>query len=499
MSVSRKIRILAALLVLGALAAACGQKDGVHVGFAGSAGTAIGADGQPLALNSEGVPIAGGTGIDTDGDGSIDSYSTGTSGTTGTGTGTGSTSGGTTTGGTGTSSSGGPSSGDPSGDGGGGDGGGDDGGGDDGGGDSAPKPGTPGDSTGISASTIKIGVHAPLTGAAPIPQRSFEAGKDQYWNVVGEVYGRKIEVIFKDDKYNPSSASQVCQELILKEKVFILTGSGGTDQIAQCASIAAHYGVPYLSAGVTEVGLDNLPNYFAQSMTYSDQMPLLMQWIKKNSPPANKLVGIIASNTANFDDAVDAFEEQATKYGFTPKVYRPTKAPSDSELAALSSKIAQDGVTVGTPVMQPTAWIKMANNTQLANVQWAGIGVTMGLNSVANVTCPNADGAMFFSPFPGYNLATELDPRAKDAEDDIQWAQWGSNQSLHAIFKRMNGNLTREAFVDAMFGTLKPGIFNPTYHTKDNHFAVKTVHVLNLDCGKRQFVSSRSDLFKSGF
>ena len=496
MSISRKIRVLASLLAFVAVAAACGQKPGVHVGFAGSAGGApVGADGQPLALSSEGVPVAAGEGVDTDGDGVADTTTTPTAGgATGQSTTTGGAttpSGTATTGGTSTSGGGG--------------GGGDTGGGDTGGGDTgkdpsgSPGPGGKGDSTGISSTTIKIGVHAPLTGAAPIPQRSFEAGKDQYWKAIGDIYGRKIEVIFKDDKYNPSAASQACQELILQEKVFILSGSGGTDQIAQCARIAAHYGVPYLSAGVTEVGLDQLPNYFAQSMTYADQMPLLMQWIEKNTSPTARRIGLIASNTANFDDAVAAYEREAKKFGFDFRIYRPTKAPSDSELAALSSRMANDGITVGTPVMQPTAWIKMANNTQLANVQWAGIGVTMGLNSVANVTCPNADGAMFFSPFPGFNLATELDPRAKVAEDDIQWAQWGSNQSLHAIFRRMAGNLTREAFVDAMFGTLKPGIFNPTYHTRDNHFAVKTVHVLRLDCGKRQFVSTRDDMFRSGF
>lgn len=495
MSASSKARIIAVVTVLAALAAACGQKPGVHVGFTGTGAAQVGADGQPLALNSEGQPIGGGATVDTDGDGVADSTvassGTGGSGTTGGGTGPATT---TTSGGDGGNSTGTTTSSTN-----------DDGGGDNTQDSNNPDDNTlkqqtgPGDSTGISSSTIHIGVHAPLTGAAPIPQRSFEAGSRQYWEAIGKIYGREVKVTFKDDKYNPSAASQACQELILKEKVFILAGSGGTDQIAECARIAAHYGVPYLSAGVTEVGLNQLPNYFAQSMTYSDQMTPLMQWIKKNADPDNKRVGIVASNTANFDDAVTAFEQQAKKQGYTPYVYRPSKQPSDGELAGTASNMQADGITVATPVMQPLAWIKMANNSQLANVQWAGVGVTMGLNSVANTVCPNADGAMFFSPFPGFNMATQMDPRAKVAEDDIQWAQWGSNQSLHAIFKRMDGNLTREAFAQAMLGTIKPGIFNPTYHTQSNHFAIKTVHVLRLDCGKRQFVSTRADLFREGF
>ncbi|HVM20354.1 MAG TPA: ABC transporter substrate-binding protein, partial [Egibacteraceae bacterium] len=343
-----------------------------------------------------------------------------------------------------------------------------------------------------------IGIHAPLTGAAPIPQNSFYEGKDQYWNVVGKVYGRTVKVVFRDDKYNPSAASQGCQELIVKEQVFMLSGAGGTDQIAECARIAARYGVPYLSSGVTRVGLDRLPTYFAQSMSYADQMPLLFQWIRKNRNPGNKRVGLVASNTANFDDAVKAWTDQAKRNGYTPYVYRPSKAPSDGELAGIAQRMMADQITVATPVMQPTAWIKMAKNPQLSNVFWAGVGVTMGLNSAGRVACPEANGAMFFSPFPGFNLAKQMDPRFPGS-DDIQWAQWGSNKLLHEIFKRMNGTLTREAFVNAMYGKISTGLFPPSNHSKSDHFNVESVHVLRLDCSSQQFLSTKNDLFKKGF
>jgi ABC-type branched-subunit amino acid transport system substrate-binding protein len=489
------------LLLLAVFAAACGQKEGVHLAGAPGGGNApVGADGVALS------PSEGTVAVDTDGDGTLDSYVP--TGDTqpggqdpGTGTGTDPNTGGNTGGNTGTPND--PANdpaNDPSNDD-------NDNDGDtpnpddDDDDDDTNIPDEEGDSTGITKDTITIGVHAPLTGAAPIPQRSFEAGKDQYWKEVGKVYGREVKVIFKDDKYNPSAASQACQELIVREKVFILAGSGGTDQIAECARIAAEYGVPYLSAGVTRVRLDQLPNYFAQSKSYSDQMPLLMQWVAKNKPPANKRIGIIASNTANFDDAVAAFEEQARRFGYEPYTYRPSKVPTDSELAGYASRMESDDITVATPVMQPTAWIKLAKNAQLNGVQWAGIGVTMGLNSVATVVCPQANGAMFFSPFPGYNLHLQLDPRSKDAEDDIQWAQWGSNKSLHEIFKRMNGVLTRQAFAEAMIGPINTGIFPPTNHTETDHFRVDSVHVLHLDCsrGKGEFISNNNDLFRKSF
>src|SRR5687768_3810565 len=99
MSASSKARIVAVVIVLAAFAAACGQKPGVHVGFTGSGAAPVGADGEPLALNSEGQPIAGGAPVDSDGDGVADTSVAGGTGSTGTGGtgGTGSTGGTTTT------------------------------------------------------------------------------------------------------------------------------------------------------------------------------------------------------------------------------------------------------------------------------------------------------------------------------------------------------------------------------------------------------------------
>ena len=211
MFVSRTLRLVSLIIAL-AMLAACGQKAGVHVGFAGSAG---GGTGQTLAsggVDTDGDGMADAAApVDADGDGQLDTGTfddgsgTMVAGDTGTGTGTTTTDGG-AAGPTDSGQPAGDSSGDsgPSGTQG------------EDGTQEAPASTGAGNSTGITESEIIVGVHAPLTGAAPIPQRSFHAGKDQYWNVVGKVYGRTIKVVFRDDKYNPSAASQACQELIIK-------------------------------------------------------------------------------------------------------------------------------------------------------------------------------------------------------------------------------------------------------------------------------------------
>ena len=105
----------------------------------------------------------------------------------------------------------------------------------------ATVPKGPGDTTGVTDTEIRIGVHAPLTGAgANAP--SFEKGKDLYFQSVGQINGRTVKVFFEDDKYNPSSAVEACKKMVEQDKVFLLVGGGGADQIAACAKYAAGVG-----------------------------------------------------------------------------------------------------------------------------------------------------------------------------------------------------------------------------------------------------------------
>ncbi|MEW6476522.1 MAG: hypothetical protein AB1679_30040, partial [Actinomycetota bacterium] len=52
------------------------------------------------------------------------------------------------------------------------------------------------DRTGVTDTTIRIGIHAPVTGAAPFPQSAFEQSNNLYWKFLAEkggVHGRNVE------------------------------------------------------------------------------------------------------------------------------------------------------------------------------------------------------------------------------------------------------------------------------------------------------------------
>ena len=131
--------------------------------------------------------------------------------------------------------------------------------------------------------------------------------------------------------------------------------------------------------------------------------------------------------------------------------------------------------------------------------------MTMGLNTVATAACQSSgdavDGSTFFSPWPGRNLAGRIDPdfKAAGGGDDIQWALWGLNKTLHTALKNMGTNPTRRAFRDAMLKPIRSGVYPNLNHTASNHFRARQVHQLQLDCAARRFESTQASIFRTGF
>jgi ABC-type branched-subunit amino acid transport system substrate-binding protein len=370
------------------------------------------------------------------------------------------------------------------------------------------------DRTGVSDDTIRFATHAPVTGAAPLPSASFEQAADLYWRWLFEeknetVLGRtNIEQTFADDRYEPATARQICRELA--QDHFLLYGGGGTDQIQACGQLAAQMRVPYMSPGVTEVGLEGNPWYFANSMTYRQQGALLAEFVRAEF--GDRPVGMIATQTPNFDDAVAGWEQGVAEHGLDHRATLRHPRGQTGWYANMANDLADQGVEVLYILTSPLDYIRFAQvaDEQDIDFQYVGVGITKGLNAVLGSGCPEVDGGIFFSPFPALETAKDLDPEFLQAAerfgapaDDIAWAIWGSAKGMHSMLERYGeiygDDLTREDF-RAMLestGPFESGVFNPIDYTPDNHFGGQGVHVLQADCSIEEHRDRGT--FKSGF
>jgi ABC-type branched-subunit amino acid transport system substrate-binding protein len=369
------------------------------------------------------------------------------------------------------------------------------------------------DRTGVTDDTITLGLHAPVTGAAPLPSRSFEESGDLWWRWVTEEQGRDIlgrdtvELLFRDDRYDPSSAIQVCRELA--QRAFALAGGGGTDQIQACGRFANQARVPYFSAGVTEAGLRGLDWYFATSMSYKQQGGLLGQYVSRNF--SGHRAAAVITDTENFDDAVQGWEESVQRHGIP--YYRTLRHPRGDTgwYRSFAAELRDNDVDVVYVLTAPVDYIRFAQQAHEIGYepQWVGVGISMGLNAVLGAGCPDVDRGTFFSPFPGLDWARDNVPEFFETADhfgapvdDIAFAIWGASNTTHELFEAYGevygDDLTREDFRDFVeHAEVRTGIFPDIRYTPDDHFGANQVHVIQADSSEEEYVTLHT--FATGF
>jgi branched-chain amino acid transport system substrate-binding protein len=394
---------------------------------------------------------------------------------------------------------------------------------------------TPEDRTGIYEDRIVVGVHAPVTGAAPIQSRAFEVGKSLYWRWLARkgqsVFGRTVEVKFRDDTYSPSVAAQRCQEMAEREpKAFLLIGGAGTDQITACARYAASRGIPFLSAGVTEEGVASYRSFFAISTTYHDQGPMLAQLLMRHpqfgsrnldrispggldNPDGTLKIAMVRADTPNFDDSETGFRRGLQQVGFDMDNFFLFKLPKEdsptlrSAIAAAVQRMSQEGIDVVFPLIAPVVVIEFVEEAEARAYEpkYVGIGITT-VNQVSNVLCQSGDsydGASYFFPWPGwpevmqgrfdpeYRQAVEAFPDAQEVNTvsgggDIVLSLWATSRVLHQMFLQAGPDMTRQSFMQ----TLERGrpIQTPLYPSLrygpsgGAHFGANQVYRLEVEC-----------------
>lgn len=102
---------------------------------------------------------------------------------------------------------------------------------------------------GVSSDKIVLGQAAPLEGPAAALGTGMREGMLAAFaevNAKGGVKGRKIELVSRDDGYEPNKSIEATKQLLNDDKVFALVGPVGTPTSAATQPIATEGGVPFI-------------------------------------------------------------------------------------------------------------------------------------------------------------------------------------------------------------------------------------------------------------
>lgn len=185
---------------------------------------------------------------------------------------------------------------------------------------------------------LKIGLIGTYSGPYADYGRQFDAGVALYLKEHGgKIAGRTVEVVKKDTGgANPDASKRMAQELIVRDKVQILTGLDFSPNAYAVAAVATQAKVPTVVMNASSSGITAASPYVARlSFTVQQVSDPMARWMLKNG---TKEAYVVVADYAPGTDALTAFKKAFEQGG--GKVVGELKTPmSNPDFSAYVQRI----------------------------------------------------------------------------------------------------------------------------------------------------------------
>jgi len=215
---------------------------------------------------------------------------------------------------------------------------------------------------GITATTITIGSHQPLTGpAAPGYSEIAPASNAyfQYVNANGGIYGRKIKYTYLDDAYNPTTTSSDVHQLVLQSGVYGIFNGLGTPTHLAAISFLNSQKVPdvFIASGCACWNQPSTyPETFGYQLDYVREGKILGQYVAQHFK-GKKVAYFYQDDEFGLDGVKGLNYEIPSSMVVSKQSYAVTNVNIGPQVAALHASGAQVVVAFSVPAF--TALLKL--------------------------------------------------------------------------------------------------------------------------------------------
>jgi len=217
---------------------------------------------------------------------------------------------------------------------------------------------------GITASTITIGSHQPLTGVAAPGYDEIAPAANAYFKYVnahGGIFGRKIVYKYLNDQYDPTITSTVVRQLLLQDNVYAIFNGLGTPTHLAVVKYLNSSKVPDVFVASGCECWDNpsaYPNTFGWQLDYVREGKILGKYIEQHFK--GKKVGYFFQNDEFGQDGVKGLDYEIPRSQVVAREsYNPTVTNVAPQVTALKSAGAQVVVSFSVPAF--TALLKLTS------------------------------------------------------------------------------------------------------------------------------------------
>lgn len=358
-------------------------------------------------------------------------------------------------------------------------------------------------SNGRAEANVKVGAIFPLTGGSAYQGKSFKQGIElaqEEINSKGLLNGKKLDILFEDDKGIPAEGVNAAQKLITQNKVAAILGDFNSSVTLAVRAVTEREKVVQITPGSTA---DNItepghPYMFRNLMPNNYQAPELAKYATNKL--ALKNIAILAENTDYGRTGAEQYQKKAEELGakiLTVEYYNQGDKDFYPQLTKLKNLNAQ-AIFVSGLITEGAQILKQARDLGI-KTQWLGLGGFTN-DSFSKLAEGAAEGMIHVSYFePDYKYF----PDSKEFVDNYN-KKYGSNPDMYAAnayeaayilaeaIKKAGGG-DREKIREAMTQIKDlPGICGPTTFDKNGQAAKGLVFVKITD-GKRVPVGSDKD------
>ena len=312
---------------------------------------------------------------------------------------------------------------------------------------------------GVTATTIKIGVMAPLTGNASSYSKA-QIGLDAYYKWVndqGGIHGRKIETVLEDYACDSTKGVAAVKKLIHQDRVFMLHGNSCSAVAMAIKPIVVEAGVPWVIAHAANPAISTPPvkNIF-HGVPVGKTMGVAMGQFVASKPGLSRVA--IISHT---DDWAKSYCAPATEY-LASRQIKPAlevafeRGQADSTAQTLRIKQANPDFVIACLYEAETAIFLKDMKKYAVNVPVMGTAGTdlentlkrVGdLDTVANYYVPH----MYADNLDGPRLKKFVDILKKYYPNETVTAfsliSMGGGAAVVEALKRAGRDLTRDKLI----------------------------------------------------
>jgi branched-chain amino acid transport system substrate-binding protein len=349
---------------------------------------------------------------------------------------------------------------------------------------------SPGDTTGVTDTSIKIGTLQPITGVAASWGIPYSKGMKAYFDYIndqGGIYGRKLVLDVGDSQYSGPMGSEAARKLIDQDKVFAFVGNLGTGVEAAVTQYIDQDNIPdlFVLSGASQFIDPVQKNRFTAMVDYTTEGKIFATYLADTYP--GKKLGILAQN-----DDYGKEGEAGTKQGLedlgsdietTTEYYDASMTDVTSQMQRLKGDNVDVIMFWGGP-LQAANMMKTARETlnwdvpMLINQANAGatLGALSGWDNIEGVVSTSITmNTDVTSTVPGIVSRREIAAKyAPDVPwDSMVFAGYSTAESLVGLLKQAGKDLSRESLVAAAESVCKfssdismvPESTSPTDHS----------------------------------